>query len=232
MRYLALATDYDGTLAKDGSVDRATLAALHRLRESGRRLILVTGRQLDDLRNVFSELELFDAAVLENGALLYNPSDRTARALAEPPPPKFIKRLRERGVEPLSVGQVIVATYGPHAKTMLDVIQDMGLEMQVIFNKGSVMVLPSGVNKGTGLAAALDELGLSAHNVVAIGDAENDQAFMASCECAVAVENALPMLKERADFITSAPRGEGVAELIAMLLKDDLRCVAISNCSG
>src|SRR5204863_455237 len=53
MRYLALATDYDGTLAHDGRVDRTTLAALGRLRRSGRRLILVTGREADDLLNLF-----------------------------------------------------------------------------------------------------------------------------------------------------------------------------------
>ena len=35
MRYLALATDYDGTLAHDGTVNAATLAALDRVRDSG-----------------------------------------------------------------------------------------------------------------------------------------------------------------------------------------------------
>ena len=48
----------------------------------------------------------------------------------------------------------------------------------MIFNKGAVMILPSGVNKATGLAAALEELGLSPHNVVGVGDAENDHAFL------------------------------------------------------
>ena len=62
---------------------------------------------------------------------------------------------------------------------MLEAIRDLGLELQVIFNKGAVMVLPSGVNKATGLDAALDELGLSPHNVVGVGDAENDHAFLA-----------------------------------------------------
>jgi hydroxymethylpyrimidine pyrophosphatase-like HAD family hydrolase len=52
--------------------------------------------------------------------------------------------------------------------------------MQVIFNKGAVMILPTGINKATGLAAALSDLKLSPHNVVGIGDAENDHAFSAS----------------------------------------------------
>jgi HAD superfamily hydrolase (TIGR01484 family) len=53
MRYLALATDYDGTLAHDGVVDDATIRALERLVHSGRKLILVTGRELPGLESVF-----------------------------------------------------------------------------------------------------------------------------------------------------------------------------------
>jgi HAD superfamily hydrolase (TIGR01484 family) len=63
MRYIALACDYDGTLAHDGRVSAATIAALERVRASGRKLLLVTGRQLDDLGTVFDRLDLFDRVV-------------------------------------------------------------------------------------------------------------------------------------------------------------------------
>ena len=49
MRYLALCTDYDGTIARHGVVDLPTIDALARLRESGRKLIMVTGRELAEL---------------------------------------------------------------------------------------------------------------------------------------------------------------------------------------
>jgi hydroxymethylpyrimidine pyrophosphatase-like HAD family hydrolase len=222
MRYYALATDYDGTLATEGRVDEATLEALERLRNSGRRLILVTGRELDDLFKVFPQIDLFERVVAENGALLYRPATREIKRLAEPPPENFAKTLRDRGVGPLSVGEVIVATWTPHEKTVLDVIRELGLELQVIFNKGAVMILPSGVNKATGLTAALEELGLSPHNTVGVGDAENDHAFLNRCESAVAVANALPALKEQADWVTRGSRGAGVTELIDRLLAADL----------
>ena len=115
-----------------------------------------------------------------------------------------------------------MASWRPHETTILEVIRDLGLEMQVIFNKDAVMVLPSGVNKATGLTAALLELELSPHEVIGVGDAENDHAFLSLCECAVAVANALPSLKERADLVTSGDHGKGVAELIERLVKDDL----------
>jgi HAD superfamily hydrolase (TIGR01484 family) len=68
MYFVALATDYDGTLAEDGLVAEETIAALRSFRQSGRKLILVTGRELPDLRSVFPHLHLFDAAVVENRA--------------------------------------------------------------------------------------------------------------------------------------------------------------------
>jgi hypothetical protein len=92
----------------------------------------------------------------------------------------------------------------------------------VIFNKGAVMVLPAGVTKASGLAAALRDLGLSPHNVVGVGDAENDHSFLSLCECSVAVANALPMVKDKVDFVTRADHGAGVTELIAELFADDL----------
>ena len=221
MRYLALACDYDGTIATHGIVDDATLSALERVKESGRRLILVTGRHLPDLISTFSRTDLFDRVVAENGALLYTPSAREEKTLGDPPPASFVEELERRGVVP-SLGRVIVATWQPHETTVLDVIRDLGLELQVIFNKGAVMVLPSGVNKATGLTAALKSMELSAHNVVGVGDAENDHAFLNLCECSAAVENALPVLKERADLVTSRSHGAGVVELIERLITSDL----------
>jgi HAD superfamily hydrolase (TIGR01484 family) len=222
MRYLALCCDYDGTLATRGELLPDTIAALERLIASGRRLVMVTGRELDDLQSVCPRLDLFEYVVAENGALLYHPATRTEKALAERPPESFVTELRKRGVSPMSVGRAIVATWEPHETVVLKTIHDLGLELQVIFNKGAVMVLPAGVNKATGLAHALERMGLSAHSAIGIGDAENDHAFLRCCECAVAVSNALPTLKEAADIVTAADHGAGVAELIDRILQDDL----------
>ncbi|MFO0864600.1 MAG: HAD-IIB family hydrolase [Gemmataceae bacterium] len=221
MRYFLLATDYDGTLAHDGRVFPSTLESLKRLRATGRRLVMVTGRELGELLAICPEIELFDWVVAENGALLYEPSTRVETLLAEPPSEAFVRALRRNNVV-LSVGKSIVATWRPHEKVVLDTIREMGLELQVIFNKDAVMILPAGVNKATGLAAALERMGFSPHEVVGIGDAENDHAFLNGCEFSVAVSNALPALKERADLVTRGDRGHGVAELIDQMLKDDL----------
>lgn len=230
MHYVALATDYDGTLAHDGVVDESTLAALERLRAANRRVILVTGRELLDLQRAMPRLDLFDLVVAENGALLFRPEAREERPLAEPPPPRFVERLRELGGDPLSVGRVIVASWEPNEGRVLQAIRELGLEQQIIFNKGAVMVLPPGINKESGLRAALEELELSPHNCVAVGDAENDHAMLELSGLAVAVANALPALKETASLVTESSRGAGVVELIDRLIATDLAEVdAISS---
>jgi HAD superfamily hydrolase (TIGR01484 family) len=223
MRYHALAVDYDGTLATDGVVDEHTVAALRRLRQSGRRLILVTGRIIEQLLHVFPQLKLCDMVVADNGALLYDPATDIKHPLADPPPREFIEELARRGVPRIEIGDVIVATWEPHETTVLKTIHDLGLELQIIFNKGAVMILPTGVNKATGLHAALKKLGLSHHNTVAIGDAENDEAFLKLCDASAAVDNALDVVKKQVDVVTHGARGAGVTELIDRLLDNDLK---------
>jgi len=222
MRYHVLAADYDGTLAHHGRIDDTTWAALRRLRESGRKVVMVTGRQVDELLALVPEPELFARIVAENGAVIYDPATRDSRTLADPPPAELVGALRARGVDRIAVGRVIVASWEPHHDAILHAIRELGLELQVIFNKGAVMVLPTGVNKATGLAAALAELGLSVHNAVGVGDAENDHALVVACECGVAVANALPALKDKADLVMTLGHGAGVAELIDRLIADDL----------
>jgi len=222
MRYLALATDYDGTIAIDGQMPVEAVAGIARLRKSGRRAILVTGRRLDQLLAVCPQIDLFDYVVAENGALVYAPRTRVETLLGKPPLAEFIERLRSLGVDGVEVGRVIVSTWLPNHIAVLQAIQEMGLEFHVIFNRAAVMVLPAGVNKVTGLDYALRKLVLSFHETVGIGDAENDYSFLERCECAVAVANAVPSIRQLAAFVTQREAGQGVAELIDELIADDL----------
>ncbi len=156
MRYVAVATDYDNTLASDGRVCPETVGALERLLQSGRKIILVTGRLLPDILDIFPEIGLCERVVADNGAVLYRPATREHTMLAPRIPQEFVDELRRRQVPELSVGDSIVGTVRPHELTVLETIRDLGLELQVIFNRDAVMVLPGGINKASGLVAALN----------------------------------------------------------------------------
>ena len=236
MRYRVLACDYDGTLAHDGVISPPTIAALDRFRRNGRFLLMVTGRELPDLQNVCPVLDKFEWVVAENGALLSCPRDNFSQLLCAPASTQLAQKLVEAGAEPLSVGRAIIATRKPHEVLAIEMIKQLGLELQVVFNKGAVMILPTGVNKAAGLSAALKRMKIAPQHVVGIGDAENDHAFLKFCGVGVAVANALPTLKEQADLITRGARDQGVVEVIDRIITTDLagvtphaRAAAISS---
>ncbi len=226
MRCRAIATDYDGTLAENGAVRGDVMDALARVKASGRAVILVTGRQLGDLRRVCPDLDVFDEIVAENGAVLVARGDEASSEcpICEAPPAAFAALLEERGI-PVSCGRVVVATKRPHDVVIQQVIRERGLGLEVVFNKHDVMVLPAGVSKATGLARALERLGISAESVVAVGDAENDHVLLETCGIGVAVANAVESLKLAADLVTRGARGDGVRELVDRILATDLRDV-------
>jgi len=222
MRFLCLATDYDGTLAQHGDVEDSTINALRALRESGRKLVLVTGRELPDLSRACHIIDIFDRIVAENGALLRNPVDESSKVLAPEPLEEFVEALRARGVSPLSVGLGIVATREIYSGVVLETIRELKLPLQAILNKGALMVLPTTVDKASGLRAAFSELRLQPQEVVGVGDAENDFVFLRMCGYSVAVANAIPELKKQVQLVTQARNGAGVEELIQKLLANEL----------
>jgi hydroxymethylpyrimidine pyrophosphatase-like HAD family hydrolase len=222
MRWRAFATDFDGTIASDGVVDEPTLLALKSLRPAGIKSLLVTGRELPELKNLDLPIDVFDLVVAENGALIYEPEINETQLLTNPASAELAVLLEKRGVTPLSVGGAIIATYEPHETTVIEAIKELGLELQVIFNKGAVMILPSGVNKASGLKVALERWGITPAETVGVGDAENDHAFLETCGYSVAVANAVPSLKERVTWTTTHSAGAGVVELITALVNGKL----------
>ena len=209
--FRAVALDFDGTLA-DGQVAPATLAALTEARARGVRVILVTGRIMSELRAVFPEVdEHIDAVVAENGALLVTHGG--VRLLAAPIGRAVSAALTGRGVAHRS-GQVLIAGAAADEPAALEVVRELGLDCQLVRNRGELMILPAGVTKGTGLLEALGELGLSPHNTIGVGDAENDHSLLDACEVGVAVANAVDALRAHADMMLALPDGEGVADLL------------------
>ena len=217
-----LACDFDGTIAEQGRMADATVRALERVRESGRKLVLVTGRTLSDLEGTCPDCErLFDAIVGENGAVLYRPGERECRSLGEPPEPALLRDLRRRGVA-FSLGTSSIHTSAVAAEAALGAIRATGVDRTLIFNRNSLMLLPAGVTKGSGLEAALGAMEVSPHNAIGIGDAENDRAFLALCEYGVAVADAVPALRARADYVTREAAARGAVEFIEEHVLTDL----------
>lgn len=208
-----VATDFDGTVTTGGTVSDNVVSSFDRLRQDGVVSVLVTGRIREELLAEYPGVaEVFDAMVVENGAVAV--VGQRARLLAAPVEPDVVAALDAHGI-PYRRGQVLLATDATHAGAVLEVIGAEGSDAQLIHNRGQLMVLPAGVTKGTGLLAVLADLGLSAHNAIAIGDAENDLAMFEVAEVGVAVANAVPSVRRHADIVLDRPNGEGLAGLFA-----------------
>jgi hydroxymethylpyrimidine pyrophosphatase-like HAD family hydrolase len=217
----AIALDYDGTLTHVSRPDPSVLAAVREVRDTGRAVVLVTGRILSDLRADFPDVDgHFDAMVAENGAVLWTAA-AGERPLANPVSRDLEDALMRRGV-PLHRGRVLLAMDAAHSATVNEEIARLGLDCQLMRNRAALMVLPAGVNKGSGLREALALLRVSQHSTLAIGDAENDHALLDACEIGVAVANAVPALRAHADLVLDQADGAGIAQFLRGALPEGL----------
>lgn len=207
-----LAFDYDGTLAENGHVPPALQQALSQLHLAGYALFLVTGRQVDSVR-LGSLNDLFTGIVWENGAVLSHLASHETYLPFGHVDPRLVEALEAANV-PLEHGRAIVATWLPYEETVWHVLQATGIDVAVVHNKGALMLLPPGAAKGTGLERMLTLCGFSVRNLVCFGDGENDLSLLQVGETGVAVADAVPSVKESADWVTSQPGPAGVLEAL------------------
>lgn len=74
--------------------------------------------------------------------------------------------------------------------------------------------MPKGITKAYGIQLLINDLGLTAEEVMAIGDEENDLPMIEFAGIGVAMANAVPMVKSAADVVTDSNQEDGVAAVI------------------
>jgi Cof subfamily protein (haloacid dehalogenase superfamily) len=74
-------------------------------------------------------------------------------------------------------------------------------------------------SKGTGIAFVAAHLGLSLDRIVSFGDGENDLELIGAAGYGIAVDDANPLLLERADWVCPSAEVEGVAAVIETYLE-------------
>jgi hydroxymethylpyrimidine pyrophosphatase-like HAD family hydrolase len=233
MRHRVLACDFDGTLATEGVCSEATVEALGRVAATGIHLVLVTGRTREELEDVFDPGSLFEAIVLENGAVVLDAATGQEQLLAPRVPNGLVAELQRAGVVPLVVGRVLCSTSWSQEAKLSAAIARLGVDRLVVRNRASAMVMPQGINKRTGIEAALRAIGEPPSATVAVGDGENDIPLFAVAGVSVAVANAIDAVKARADVVLTEPNGKGIQALAAALVAGDLGALtALSPLAG
>lgn len=78
-------------------------------------------------------------------------------------------------------------------------------------------VVPRGINKSVGLKDLMDYLNLKPEEVACVGDNYNDLEMMETAGTAIAMGNAIPEVKAKADFITTTSDQDGIANALKYL---------------
>lgn len=218
MRLRVIATDYDGTIARNGVLDASVRESIGNARKRGVLVVIVTGRILSELRGVAGCLDFVDGVVAENGAVVALPNGHVT-LLGAPPPMCLIEKLTQRGID-FKVGRCVVEMEADFADVAISLIREMELPLAITFNRGRMMLLPASISKSSGLRQLLDTLGASVHNAIGIGDAENDHELLTCCEHGVAVSWGSEQLKKSANQVIQGDGPKAVAEYIERISTD------------
>lgn len=71
-------------------------------------------------------------------------------------------------------------------------------------------ITPKGIDKGYGVQKAAEHFGMQGAKTYGFGDSGNDLGMLRAVDVAVAMGNAMPEVKEAADYITDDVRDDGV----------------------
>lgn len=216
MKCLAVALDFDGTIAVNDQLDPGVREAIGSLRSANIVVLIVTGRILSELERVAGNLHFVDAVVAENGAVIHFPDSGYTKRLGDAPPDSLIQAARLEGVS-IQVGSSVVETDAHEAARVLAILQRLELPLALSFNRGRLMVLPQSVSKATGLREIFKGLRLSLHNAIAIGDGENDHELLRSCEFGIAVSWGSATLKMVSDYVIDGTGPEAVGAYLKNL---------------
>ena len=81
-------------------------------------------------------------------------------------------------------------------------------------------IMPQNIDKAYSLQKLLNSIGLTADSMICCGDGYNDLSMIEYAGLGVAMENAQPIVKESADFITKSNDEDGVLFVINEFLRD------------
>jgi len=216
---MVVAVDVDGTLYDGVEVAPEAIRELGRARADGHTLVIVTGRRWEELGTVAPDVvALVERAVCEEGGVLVNVATGAISLLGEPVDAALVDALDAAGVPMLDVGRVVVGAPTTSLQIVSEVRDRVAAGRRIVVNKGSIALAPPGCDKGTGLLAAMADLGLTGTPILAIGDAANDLPMFAVATIAIAVANADDVVRASGVPLTTATFGAGAAEALRKFL--------------
>ncbi len=203
-----LATDFDGTLWRNGRISDEDRAAIHRWRKSGRLFGFVTGRGIHFPKHIRGLGLQGDFYVCYNGALLMNHDGEILKE-ARMDKPVFAAledAFRQNGIafdydlanEESDFFQYsgLMPTCGQAADFAAELDVRFSNQVSAYANGLNINIVKRGVSKAAGIRHALQHLGLSEDQAAVVGDDLNDLDMIVSLN-GWAVDSARPQVIEK-----------------------------------
>lgn len=206
-------SDYDRTFT-DASlkIEPGLRQAIGRLQKNGVFFGIVSGRKCEFMDDFFTDnAGLIDAYVAENGCVGYACGKKYY--LCSVTGQEALLTGLKRSNIPYDAGDVVVSVDRKYG-ALLDTLLISYPELHAVKNIDSIMILPAGVSKASGIQWLLGMYRLTPEETACIGDAENDLEMRDLCSLLGAVGNALPELKRASDYVCGQEFGLGLQEFI------------------
>lgn len=215
----AILSDLDRTLTGADLVpDEAAIERIRALRARGIRVIVVTGRRLDDLLATVIPREL-DALVAENGAIVMS-ADTTHLKVDGVPWTRRARAALGGLASSFQWGRVVGSGPRKLADDARAALARHNVTAEFSFNAEELMLLPPGVDKAAGATQALALFDLKPEDAWSIGDGENDVPLLSLTPTSAAPANAHPTAKAAATKRLSQAYSKGFIEFTEPLMTD------------
>jgi hypothetical protein len=213
-RPAAIVCDVDGTITdQEKRLGPEVVEALRAVEARGVPVILCTGNVLPIAHGLRLAIGLTGPVVAENGAMMMHDGKITQFGHRKNVEPAY-RHLREH-----HPAQLLVTDRwreGEIAIKMCDVEEIKrllaGFDVRVEATGFAVHLMEPHLSKGVGARKACELVGIDPSRAAAIGDNENDLTVFDVVGYRIAVGNATPGLKARADYVSPREFGQGVAD--------------------
>ncbi|HOT94360.1 MAG TPA: phosphoglycolate phosphatase [Methanoregulaceae archaeon] len=223
----AVVTDIDGTIT-DGArrISLSAIREIRRLVDDGIPVVLASGNTLCFMDSIAKMIGTSGAVIAENGGVWRReyPADpvvegdrRVTLAAFE----DLRRHYAARGVALDLYSHSLRHADVAFARTVpVDEVRRLlaSHPVRVLDTGFAIHLQQAGITKATALSALARAMGLEPSDFLAVGDSENDVEMIREAGAGAAVGNAVPGARAAADYVATAPYGDGFVEAVRHFL--------------
>ncbi len=214
--------DVDGTIThKDRRIDGEAVEALREAEAAGVPVLFATGNVLPIAYALSYLVGTSGPIVAENGGLVYFRGTVERHAASE-----GVERVAKDVESALGLTRLFTDRWRvtevafPEARSTFDEVLKAAAghperaRVRIERTGFAVHIMDAKATKFSGVARALELMGRSPRDALAIGDSDNDVDMIEGCHAGVALGDGSSRLKAAADFVANAPAGKGIRQAL------------------